>query len=157
MATLTTPPVEHLVPHARPMLLLDRYIPQPDERGVAEAAIRPGHPFLESAGVPAMVALEYLAQTVAAFGGYRAFRDQHPPRGGFLLGTPKMTLHVTHFELGQQLRTTVEPVFEDEELLRFHGVLENATTGAKLAEGDVTIFQPKDMQAYMDAAQTESN
>jgi len=155
MAPLTAIPVERLVPHARPMLLLDALIASDGPCGSAVATIRPGNPFLKGEAVPALVGLEYLAQTVAAHGGYQARQHGTPVRGGFLLGTPQLTLHTDEFPIGIRLRMDVEAVFEDEELLRFSGKIFDLENERLLVEGQLTIYQPANIAAFLAEARSK--
>ena len=69
---------EELLPHAPPMVLLDRVLEWDDESILAELTIGPSTPFLDvGRGVPAHVGLEWMAQTCGLFAGL----DQ-PPHGG---------------------------------------------------------------------------
>ena len=73
MAAVGYPPIEQLVPHKPPMILIDRMIETTDTACTCEVTITPQTLFIESAGVPAFVGLEYMAQAVAAYGGYKAY------------------------------------------------------------------------------------
>ena len=58
------------LPHGAAMCLID----QVGDDGSAYAVIRPDNPFLQRAGLPAWVALEYMAQAAAAAHNLRAAR-----------------------------------------------------------------------------------
>src|SRR6185369_5593006 len=88
------PPLADLVPHRPPMLLLDRVLAYSNEAVSCEVNIRPDSPFVEGALVPAVVALEYMAQAVAAFAGLTARIEKKEFRLGLLLGSRDLRLGV---------------------------------------------------------------
>ena len=83
----TFPPIEALVPHKPPMLLLDRVLSYSTDYVSCEVEIRVDSPFVRDGVVPAIVGLEYMAQCVAAFAGLSARHKGEAPRIGFLLGS----------------------------------------------------------------------
>src|SRR5262245_53157601 len=80
------PPIVEVVPRRPPMLLLDRVLSYDGERVVSELVLRPDSPFAEGDEVPAIVGIEYMAQTIAAGAGLSARDKGQPARVGFLLG-----------------------------------------------------------------------
>ena len=86
------PPIETLVPHAAPMILLDRIVARAPDRVTCELTVRPDAPFVEADGVAAVVALEYMAQAAAVFAGLRSVADGAPIRWGFLIGCSELNL-----------------------------------------------------------------
>ncbi|MGL6314290.1 ApeP family dehydratase [Vibrio sp. WXL103] len=84
----TYPSIEHLLPHNRPMILIDRVIEHASNMIVCEVAIDTDSFLFEAEinGVPAQVGIEYMAQTVAALGGIEASEAGDQPPIGFLLG-----------------------------------------------------------------------
>ena len=79
--------IEELVPHTGPMCLLDRVIDAGDEHLVAEVTIRADDLFADGGAVGAWVGIEYMAQAVAAWAGWRARVQGGAPKIGLLLGT----------------------------------------------------------------------
>ena len=65
----TYPPIVELVPHRPPMLLLDRVLSYDGECVVCETVLEPESPFVDEGEVPAIVGIEYMAQTIAAGAG----------------------------------------------------------------------------------------
>src|SRR4051812_49176307 len=87
---LKLPPyrIEDLLPHGRPMILLDELIGMGEGRLSAALTVRPGVPFFEAGrGVPAHIAIEWMAQTCGAYVGVAALEAGQPIGLGFLLGT----------------------------------------------------------------------
>jgi predicted hotdog family 3-hydroxylacyl-ACP dehydratase len=107
------PPIVELVPHRPPMLLLDRVLSYDGERVVCETVLGPDSPFAEQGEVPAVVGIEYMAQTIAAHAGLEARARGEPPAIGFLLGTRAYSTSVDTFPNGSKLTVTVEPEIVD--------------------------------------------
>lgn len=96
------------LPHSGQMVLLDEII-QIDAQGLqARAVIGADHVFLREDGtVPAWLAVEIMAQGIAAFDGCHAAEAGQGPRLGFLLGSRRLHLHADAFPVGAQLLVEV--------------------------------------------------
>ncbi|MGE3538580.1 MAG: 3-hydroxylacyl-ACP dehydratase [Candidatus Tectimicrobiota bacterium] len=149
MATMCYPPIEQLLPHRPPMILLDRLVQVTAGTSTCEVTIRPESLFLEPSGMPSFVGLEYMAQAVAAYGGYQAYLAGEPVAVGFLLGTSALQSACQFFDLGQTLWIQVTHVWGDHELMQFHCTITDAASGRPLQEADLNVFKPKDLQAYL--------
>ena len=66
------PSIPDLLPHSGRAILLDEVVSSDDDRMVCRVEIRPDSPFVKNGVVPAVVALEYMAQTIGAHAGMRA-------------------------------------------------------------------------------------
>lgn len=146
------PPIEDVVPHRPPMLLLDRVCSHGDDVTVSTVAIRPDSPFIATGadgrpGVPAVVGIEYMAQTVAAYAGLSARKEKRAPRIGFLLGCRELSLATDVFAVGEVLTIQVRRVFGENDLGHFNCTITGAD-GQTLASGSLTVYQgplPEDM------------
>jgi len=149
MAAAPYPPIEQLLPHRPPMILIDRMIEATDTASMCEVTIGPQTLFIEPEGVPAFVGLEYMAQTVAAYGGYKSYLAGEPMAIGFLLGTPQLKTSCQFFDLGQMLQIQVTHVWGDKELMQFHCTIQDVSTGKLLQLAELNVFKPKDLQSYL--------
>ena len=149
MAAVHYPPLDQLLPHRAPMILIDRMIDATDAESVCEVTIGPQTLFIEPGGVPAFVGLEYMAQAVAAYGGYKAYLAGEPMAIGFLLGTPQLTTHCQFFACGQTLQIQVTHVWGENELRQFHCTIQDALTGKLLQQAELNIFKPHDLRSYL--------
>ena len=146
------PPVVELVPHRPPMLLIDRVCAHGDDVTVSTVAIRAESPFVAAGpdgrlGVPAVVGIEYMAQTVAAYAGLSARKEKRAPRIGFLLGCRELSLDTDAFAVGEVLTIEVRRVFGENDLGSFSCQVTGAD-GRTLASGSLTVYQgplPEDM------------
>lgn len=146
--------IERYVPHRGSMLLIDRLLEVGEEHAVAEVRVARDGMFVQPQGVPAWVAIEYMAQTVAAWAGWRAAQKGEPAKIGFLLGSRKLEALQPFFALGAVLRVEVQY-----ELLGSNGlgmfscqVLHN---GQLAARARVSVFEPGDGAAYLRALESE--
>ena len=149
MTVAVYPPLEQLLPHQSPMILIDRLIAANEQEGTCEVTVTPQSMFLEASGVPAFVGIEYMAQSIAAYGGYQAYLAHEPIAVGLLLGTRRLELYCQFFELGQTLRIHVVPVWGKHELLRFRCTITSAA-GTLLQQAELNVFKPKALQTYLE-------
>src|SRR5262249_52096192 len=85
---------------------------------------RPGIPFFEaSRGVPAHVAIEWMAQTCGAFVGVEALDAGQAVRLGLLLGTRNFRARTPWFRPKERLVVTATIVLRDQEVGAFECVV----------------------------------
>ena len=95
------------------MLLIDELISATDSSLEASCIVRNDGLFALADGrVPALVAVEYMAQTVAAFAGVRATKIGESIKPGLLLGARNFASSVTHLSPGERLTIVVTLVIE---------------------------------------------
>lgn len=138
------PPIAELLPQAAPMILLSGYeTPARDDAVTAFAAITPSSPFFEDelGGVPACVALEYMAQTMALCVGFHRRRRGLPPQVGYVLGSRRLELGLEKFACGATYAVTATCTFEDEEFGSFDCTITDPS-GACVARATLTAYQP---------------
>lgn len=133
------PAIDELVPHAHPMILVDRLVSFQEGRAICEVVLRPDSPFVEDGKARALVAVEYMAQSVAVYAGMRGRLKGEKPSLGFLLGSRELRLHVDHFHAGDVLRVSVEHVFGDEHLGSFKCRVERGPE--VVAEALLSVYQ----------------
>jgi predicted hotdog family 3-hydroxylacyl-ACP dehydratase len=134
-------PIEDLLPHASPMLLLDEALTCDGEGAGAAVTIRPDHLFARAEGVPAHVGIEFMAQTCGVWAGGAAKLEGGAVRLGFLLGTRRYKAARPFFHFGERLEITARLVFRDQGM----GVFDCRISGAGgevLAEAQLSVYQP---------------
>ncbi|HEY5450700.1 MAG TPA: hypothetical protein VIQ54_18230 [Polyangia bacterium] len=141
------PPIVELVPHRPPMLLLDRVLSYDGERVVCETVLGPDSPFAEQGEVPAVVGIEYMAQTIAAGAGLSA-RDKGDQAGrtGFLLGCRNLSIAVDSFQIGDRLTVEARRTWGENQIGSFACKVQRGSE--VLVEGALTVYQgplPEDM------------
>lgn len=145
------PDVRELVPHAGPMVLLDRVVSVDKDMLCAEVAIGPQTLFCDGQGVGSWVGIEYMAQAVAAFAGYEARQRGEPVRVGFLLGSRRYECARPAFAMGSRLHVHVQRTLQGENGLgAFECRIEDAAQpGAPLASATITVFQPDNVSDFL--------
>lgn len=135
--------VAELLPHAPPMVLLDRVTGWDDGRLEATVEIRGDSPFYAPGyGVPAHVGIEYMAQACGAIAGLEAKHAGQPVRIGFLLGTRRYASAARWFRLGEILTVGITEVLRESVM----GVFDCRITrdGRELASARLNVYQPDD-------------
>jgi predicted hotdog family 3-hydroxylacyl-ACP dehydratase len=155
----TFPPVEDLVPHARPMRLLARVLQHDASSTTCEVEL--GHQSLfrgEDGRIPCWVGLEYMAQCVAAHAGLEARSQGVAPRVGFVMGSRRLRFHRPFHPADGVLEVVARHLRGRVELgalsfaCEIHspgGSRESGDTahGELLAEGTINIAIPRDLTA----------
>ena len=142
--------VSTLLPHRAPMVLIDRVTAfDAAERTVtAEVTISPNQVFFDGTGVPAYVAIEYLAQTAGALVGLYDRAAGRAPRPGLLLGTRRLDLACAHFPAGATYRLTATCSFEGDAMAAFACAMTDAA-GARVATAELTAYRPPDIATFL--------
>lgn len=115
------PPVQTLVPHGPPMLLLDEVYAFSTEEAACRCRIRDTHPLLRDGKLPAVIGLELMAQCTAVYLGMLTRRMAQTPGGGLLAGAPKLEVCIDAFEIDDTLDVRVARVWGQGRVWRFDG------------------------------------
>lgn len=135
-------PIERLLPHAAPMLLLDEVLGYDEDSVVVAVTIRPDNPFATPSGVPAHVGMEMMAQACGAWVGTHRLANDEVVRLGYLLGTRQFEATRDWFSLNERLEIFARLVFQDQGM----GVFECriSSCGEVLAEANLNLYQPSE-------------
>ncbi len=145
------PDIATLVPHAKPMLLLDRVAHIDDDSLCAEVTITPDSLFHGPQGVGAWVGIEYMAQTIAAYAGYHGRRRGEAVKIGFLLGARRYECQCGWFASGSTLLIEVQQLLHaDNGLGSFSCTIKDKISQRQLAQATVSVFQPLDARAFLE-------
>jgi predicted hotdog family 3-hydroxylacyl-ACP dehydratase len=146
--------IRALVPHSGPMVLLDRVISADEDSLCAEVAIRADSLFCQAEGVGAWVGMEYMAQAIGAYVGYRAQLRGEPVKIGFLLGARRYECSRPVFTLGSVLRVYVRRVWQSENGLGSFNCRIDDPEG-QVATAILTVFQPDHAHDFLAGASNE--
>ncbi len=133
------PDIADLVPHRHPMLLLDAVVDYAQSVIVCTARIDQGHPFLEGEVVDALVCVELVAQTVAAYAGYQDHLAGRAPSLGFLVSCREARFDVATLALGDALRVEARHTWGDDRLGSFAGRV--LRKGEEVASIEVGVYR----------------
>ncbi len=96
-------PVNELVPHRPPMLLIDEVLSWSEPVVRCASTIDQDDLFVEGTAVDAVVAVEYMAQCVAVYGGLLRRAKGQPVTLGFLVGCSELELFRARINVGTRL------------------------------------------------------
>lgn len=147
---ITGYPIEQVLPHAHPMILLSAFVQADDEHAVCRVQISPQSPFYDAAAdaVPAYVGLEYMAQTIAAYAGATKLNAGDTVRVGFLLGCRKYQPEVQWFNCGADLQVQATKVVMDESGLSVFDC-QILQQGKLLVSAKLNVFEPADHRVWL--------
>lgn len=147
---ITGYPIEQVLPHAQPMILLDDFIEAGAEHAVCRVNISAQSPFFDvaSRAVPAYVGIEYMAQTVAAYAGAHKLAAGDSVRLGFLLGCRKYQPIVPAFVEGAELTVSATKIVMDESGLSVFDC-QILQQGALLVSAKLNVFEPEDYRVWL--------
>lgn len=142
------PAIKDLVPHAKPMVLLDSVLSARELGLTAVVTIHSESLFVGANGVPAWVGLEYMGQAIAAFAGLDARRQAVPVRIGFLVSTRRYEPFVSHFPRGTRLEIAVDALTTNTTGLRvFECFIRDSER--LLVNANLNVFMPDDPSTFI--------
>ena len=134
------PDIRTLLPHAGPMVLLDRVVSVEDENLCAELRIRADSLFCVAGEVGAWVGIEYMAQAIGAFAGHVTRKRSEPIKLGYLLGTRCYECTRPVFTVGTLLRIHVKRLLQSESgLASFECRIDDES--GQIASANLSVFQ----------------
>jgi predicted hotdog family 3-hydroxylacyl-ACP dehydratase len=145
---MAIPDIRSLLPHAGPMVLLDRVVYADTESLCAEVEIRSGGLFCTPEGVGGWVGIEYMAQAIGAYAGYDAYVRGETIKIGLLLGARRYECIRTFFPRGSVLKIYVRRILvSDIGLASFDCRIEDGD--GEVATATLTVFQPADINEFL--------
>jgi predicted hotdog family 3-hydroxylacyl-ACP dehydratase len=133
------PPLEELIPHAGPMLLLDQLCDWSEGSARCTLTVRERAPFVSMAGeVESAVTIEYMAQAVAACLGYEALRGGGSVRVGMIIASKRFVAHGDKLRVGDALVIDVKRVRGNELLSHFDCWVRSSD--ALFSEATLTLY-----------------
>jgi predicted hotdog family 3-hydroxylacyl-ACP dehydratase len=132
--------ISELIPHSGDMVLIDRILDSDAHTLTAELVVR-GDGFIcgDDKTVPSWIGIEYMAQTIAAYGGTVAKQANI----GFLLGTRRYNCSVSTFDVGAKLTISARKIMQDGNLAAFECQIfgKNVEVSANL-----NVYQPESIE-----------
>ena len=135
-------PIEALLPHEAPMILLDHVIGMDPQSLEAAVRVTAGRPFFEEGrGMPAHVALEWMAQACGAWAGAQALDTGAKIKLGLLLGTRSFRAECAWLEEGRMFTVQASQNYMDNEIGVFDCSVTDTVSGAEVAVAQLTVYQ----------------
>ncbi|MDR1425086.1 MAG: hypothetical protein LBI92_10865 [Azoarcus sp.] len=145
------PPISELLPHRGPMALLERLIEAEPQRVRCTVVLREESPFCREGRVPSYVGIEYMAQAAGVLISWPDHLEGKKEAGvGFLVSVRKFNTRVDGFAAGETLTVEAKEMMRDND--NGIGVMAcsiYASSGDLLAKGQLTAYQPKDLDAFL--------
>lgn len=148
MRTEIVLPMTELVPHSGRMRLLDRAIEGDEDSLLASVEIRADSMFFDGHGVGSWVGIEYMAQAVAAWAGWRARLAGGAPKVGFLLGSRRFSTSRSYFGRGEVLLVHAQRQFQAANGLG-HFDCTLTIDGMQVAAAALNVFEPEDISQFL--------
>ncbi len=105
--------IESLVPHTGEIVLLDSLVTVSQIALSARTTVRADGLFNTTPErVPSFIAVEYMAQAMAAWAGHHGLARGEPVRPGLLLGVRDYVASAPYMPVGEALEVTVRQVLE---------------------------------------------
>jgi len=143
-------PIETVVPHDHPMILIDELLHYDNEKACCQLTIHQGSNFynVKKQSVPSYVAIEYMAQSIAAFANANEKDQGGEVAIGFLVSSRKFKMFVSEFTLGEKLQVCVEQLYVEESGLSAFDCQVKRDNDL-LATAKINIFQPNDASTFL--------
>jgi predicted hotdog family 3-hydroxylacyl-ACP dehydratase len=147
---MNTYPIEHVLPHAHPMILLDSLLEFSATTAVCAVRIAPHSNFynVERNTVPSYVGLEYMAQTIAAYANVLKLEEGGLVSLGFLVSARNYTARVSEFGQGAELIVSVELLLKESNGLSVFDC-KIMQQGELLVDAKINVFEPDDPEQYL--------
>ena len=99
--------IDTLVPHRRPLRLIDEVLSISDNSATTAATVTPVWPTFTNGAAHALTLIELVAQTAAVIGGYKAIMDPSDGRAkkGMLVGIKLATFTIDTLPLNTRITT----------------------------------------------------
>ena len=136
------PPLDEILPHRPPMLLLDAMTAAEEEFVSCTVTVRENAPFVRAGAASSLLAVEYFAQAVAALFAYKASRapaGADAPFHGLLLGVRDLDLAVSLLRVGDLLAVDCREQWASGPVAQYHCALTRGTE--RLAAGAITVLR----------------
>ena len=139
--------IDSLLPHADNMMLLEKLVSVSDVHLEADIIVDATVLHDRHGTVPALVALEYMAQAVSAWAGAQGRKQGREPQLGFLLGTRRFITNAAVFRPGDALRVRVDCVHQEPSGL---GSFDCRVWNDRVdSTARLSVFQPEDAEKYL--------
>ena len=147
---MTFPPIEELVPHAGAMVLLDAMTAWRSGYARCIGKVREGAPFVREGAVESVVAIEYMAQAVAACLGYEALVSGGGVRVGMIIGCKRFDAHAAVLHVHDEFSIEVQCVQGNDTLSHFDCRLQRGSE--RFAEAVLTLYHASHLPTGADRA-----
>ncbi|GLS83162.1 3-hydroxydecanoyl-ACP dehydratase [Paraferrimonas haliotis] len=142
MTEANYPPIEALLPHSAPMILLDEVLDCNEQEICCGVTISEQGVFYDvhKQGVAAHVGIEFMAQAIGAAAGIKALSTDKPIQVGLLLGGRRYQDQGKVYPLGAVLKVYAKQVMLDEHMGVYQCRIEYQ--GEVVASAQLNTYRP---------------
>ena len=137
-----------LVPHGSPIVALDTIESYSKQTLVASLTINEESFLYGEIGVPTWVGIEYMSQTIAAYAGAKARKENKPVKIGFLVGSRRYESPISHFELGSKLLISVEEITNNTHGLHVFSC--KITWKDFVIQANLNVYMPENIEEFLE-------
>ena len=134
----TFPVITELVPHQTPVLALDEVTSWEPGHAVGKLTIRDGNLFVQNGKLDTVMALEYMAQCVAACLGMEAYRGSGNIRVGMIIACRQMRILNPCLLLNETYTVRADCVRGSESVSHYNGEIKSSS-GELIADCTMTL------------------
>ena len=136
------PNLAELIVHEAPMILLDELVDAGPNQVHCRVTIQESGLFFDAQTrvVPGYVGIEFMAQAVAVWAGYHAWKRGEKPPIGFLLGGRNYQCETSAFVEGMELDIHAEQLMKSENMASFRCSIQH--NGVVQATCDLNVYEP---------------
>ena len=139
--------LEKILPHKRPMILIDDILEYSIEGKWLKAIVTINSDSLfydkNINGISSIIGIEYMAQTIGCYVYFR--RKQTEPKVGFLLGTRLYNNKLEKFSLGETYKIKVEEVYYNDDIASFECTI-NDKNSNEIASATINAYQGDEIE-----------
>ncbi|MDD1791880.1 hotdog family protein [Enterovibrio makurazakiensis] len=138
------PSLNQLLPHQAPMILIDALIDVGETHVHCRVTAHADNLFFDkdAQAIPGWVGIEFMAQTVAVWSGYQAWKDDKQPPIGFLLGSRRYQSELAEFRAGTVLDIHATHMMESNGMAVFSCRIEHQ--GQDIASAQLNAYVPSE-------------
>ncbi|WP_407331341.1 hotdog family protein [Enterovibrio sp. 27052020O] len=138
------PSLDQLLPHEAPMILIDSLIDVGETHVHCRVTSRADNLFFDKStqAIPGWVGIEFMAQTVATWSGYQAWKEDKPSPIGFLLGSRRYQSNLAEFHAGDVFDIHATHMMESNGMAVFSCHIEHQ--GEEVARAQLNAYMPSE-------------
>ncbi len=136
------PNIAQLIAHDAPMILIDELVHAEEDKVHCRVIIHASGIFFnaQTRAVPGYIGMEFMAQTVAIWAGYHAWKRNETPAIGFLLGGRSYRSEQPHFPEGMVLDIHAKQILKSDNMAAFSCTIHHK--GILQATCELNVYEP---------------
>ncbi len=142
--------LETLLPHKKPMILIDDVLDYSMEEGWLRSCVRINKDSIffdnKLSGMSSIVGIEFMAQTIGCYAFLKNKKEK--PEIGFLLGTRLYNNKYSFFKENDYYEILVKEYFSSEDIVSFECFIYNEVK-EEVASATINVYQPDNIKGRL--------